>query len=103
MRIHKTVPLLESTTSACKELLGGGSKLRVSIDTFGCVLGVVTNSSAAKADPIDTPSEFLSSRGLLEGVVEPSYWAVTRILFGAVYLTAAAGDAGDKGLKTRRV
>lgn len=114
-RIHKTVPLLEPTRSTCEDSLGDGSKPTVSLFAFDCLVGVVmttarfelfggvTNSSAANARPVETPSEPLSSRRLLDGVVERSYWSVAWILFGSAYLTAAAGDEEDNGLKTMRV
>lgn len=84
LRIHKTIPLLEPTPCTCDDLLGDGSKLSASLSTFDCPLGVVIvtavrldllggviDSSAATSGSVDAPSEALSSRRLLEGVVEP--------------------------------
>ena len=81
----QSVPVLEPTKSTCEEFLGDGNQLHVSLGAFDCLLGVVTttarsellgvvtSSSAAGPAPADVPSEALSSRRLLEGVVGPSY------------------------------
>ena len=115
LRTQKAVPLLEPPSFTREDFLGDGKNFNVSSCVFDCRFGVVitsataelsggsTRSSAMKPGLIDAPSEPFSSRRLFEGVVAPSYRPGTGIACGLMYLTAAAGDDEDKGLKTRRV
>lgn len=80
LRMERAVPLLEPTGSTCEDLLGDGSKAHASWLTFDCLVGVVTISvrlellggviDPSNSGSTDAPSEALSSRRLLEGVVE---------------------------------